>query len=210
MAEESRKATPSSNTVAVAATTSSRNDQRQSETSDNQGTSSTSYYLGFPLLPLPPQEHSHYRHVPSSHQPFEYQANQSRVRPTEDKMGSLHHSIDTKQQRPPSSSSGPASSTGDKGGAVSRLSRNPPPALRFLPRTTHLENRKHKMLERNNDPLFGIMGKSEPLIGPKLPEQPKMDMMEDKSLNTTVDLIRNKMTKVSLDIASSPLCKMNS
>uniref|UniRef100_A0A3Q0SYJ6 RNA-binding protein 48 n=1 Tax=Amphilophus citrinellus TaxID=61819 RepID=A0A3Q0SYJ6_AMPCI len=63
--------------------------------------------------------------------------------------------------------------------------------VRFLPRTTHLEKRKRKMEEAAEHSIT-ISGQNEPLIGPKLPEPSKLDM-EDKSLNTTVNLIRNTM-----------------
>lgn len=41
--------------------------------------------------------------------------------------------------------------------------------------------------------------KNEPLIGPKLLEPPKLDM-DDESLNTTVNLIRNTMKQVTYDL----------
>ncbi|CAB1350735.1 unnamed protein product [Coregonus sp. 'balchen'] len=197
--DEKSKNPMSSDTVATTARTSSGDNQRSSDTSNKGETSSTSHghYLGFPLLPLPPQEFPPYRHAPSNDLSYSYQANQCRTIPTEDKMGSLHNAIDTKQQLAPIVSSVPSSSGGDRG-IVKRLSKNPPPAAppRFVPRTTDLENRKRKMVETNKDSLFGFVDKNETLIGPKLPERPKMDMA-DESLNTTANMIRNTLKKVA-------------
>lgn len=67
---------------------------------------------------------------------------------------------------------------------------------RFMPRATQLEERKRKRDEGNK---LGIIGTNsdinEVVIGPQLPEMPKVDM-EDDSLNTSASLIRNKLQEV--------------
>nr|XP_046273579.1 RNA-binding protein 48 [Scatophagus argus] len=155
------------------------------KTSDNENNGETSHighFSGFPLLPLPPQEYHYYGHK-----------NQRVTTPTEDKMGTLHNAvIDAKQQPLPSSSS---SQTSSDRGTEHKLTSSQSPAVRFVPRTTHLENRKRKMEEAVEHPLSDAAGNKEPLIGPKLPEPPKLDM-EDESLNTTVRLIRSTMKQV--------------
>ncbi|KAM3843371.1 RNA-binding protein 48-like [Diretmus argenteus] len=164
------------------------------QTSDNNNTgetSSTSHYLGFPLLPLPPQDEYYYRHT-----------NLHRTIPTEDKMGTLHNAIIGPKQQPMQSSSSGQTSSNKDGDVASRVTSNRASAIRFVPRTTQLENRKRKLEEAKDNFLFDVTGKTEPLIGPKLPEPPKLDM-EDKSLNTTVSLIRNTMKQV----ASAPEIK---
>ncbi|KAI4818301.1 hypothetical protein KUCAC02_011648 [Chaenocephalus aceratus] len=116
--------------------------------------------------------------------------------PTEDKMGTLHNAIiDTKRLEPHSSSSCQASLDKDRG-TEQRLTLNQAPAaVRFVPRTTQLENRKRRMEEAADHSLTDVTINNEPLIGPKLPEPPKLDM-EDVSLNTTANLIRNTLKKV--------------
>ncbi|KAM6974461.1 RNA-binding protein 48 [Tautogolabrus adspersus] len=167
------------------ATTSGTNSTRHDGTSDNRKTlhtSKISHYSGFPLLPLPPQELYHCRHI-----------NQFETVPTEDKMGTLHNAIiNTKQQPRPSSSSTQTSSDRDPG---HRLTSNQSSAVRFVPRTTHLENRKRTMEVAMENVVTDDTCNNEPLIGPKLPDPPKMDMI-DESLNTTVSLIRNTMKQV--------------
>ncbi|KAM7373109.1 hypothetical protein PAMP_007989 [Pampus punctatissimus] len=152
---------------------------------DNTGESSNmDHYSSFPLLPLPPQEHHYYR-----------QKNQHGSSTTEDKMGTLHNAIiDIKQQPVQSSSSSQTSSHKDRG-TEHTLASNQSSAVRFVPRTTHLEKRKRKIKEVVEHSLTDVTGKNESLIGPKLPDQPKLDM-EDNSLNTTVSLIRNTMKQV--------------
>ena len=112
-------------------------------------------------------------------------------------MGTLHNAIDSEQQlQPPPSSS--SSSSGDRSReAVRRPTNDPRPAIRFVPRTTQLENRKRRADNLGQGALLGIVGKEDIIIGPQLPEPPKMDM-EDKSLNKTVDLIRSTMKKVTV------------
>ncbi|XP_010733147.2 RNA-binding protein 48 [Larimichthys crocea] len=166
------------------ATTSERIVMRHDKASDDDNTgeaSNVSKHPSFPPLPLPPREYNYYGHK-----------TQHGTVSTEDKMGTLHNAIIvTKQQPAPSSSSSQTSSDGHKG-AKHRLTSKPS-AVRFVPRSTNLENRKRKMDEGHS--LTDATRNDEPLIGPKLPEPPKLDM-EDESLNTTVSLIRNTMKQV--------------
>ncbi|XP_006891530.1 PREDICTED: RNA-binding protein 48 [Elephantulus edwardii] len=71
---------------------------------------------------------------------------------------------------------------------------------RFMPRTTQLQERKRR---REDDYKLGTLLKTsssdEVLIGPQLPDIPKVDMQDD-SLNTTADLIRNKLKEVILPL----------
>ncbi|XP_022054397.2 RNA-binding protein 48 [Acanthochromis polyacanthus] len=156
------------------------------QTSDNSSAGeilNISHYSSFPPLPLPPQEHHFYGHK-----------SQPAMIPTEDKMGTLHNVVpDTKQQQEQSSSSNQTSYNRNQG-TEHRLNSNQAPAVRFVPRTTHLQNRKRKM-EVTAEHSVTVPGQNEPLIGPKLPEPSKLDM-EDESLNTTVGLIRNTMKQV--------------
>ncbi|KAM9649780.1 RNA-binding protein 48 isoform 1-T1 [Morphnus guianensis] len=67
---------------------------------------------------------------------------------------------------------------------------------RFMPRTTHLQERKRKREEVNKFSLIGTsVDSTEVIIGPQLPEVPKVDM-DDDSLNTSATLIRNKLKEV--------------
>lgn len=52
-----------------------------------------------------------------------------------------------------------------------------------------------------------VTGHNEQLIGPKLPEPPRVDM-EDESLNTTVSLIRNTLKKVVCNLMLSFIFRM--
>lgn len=178
---EQKEDTQEEPTSSETTTTSDDNILTHKQTSGNDNTRETpnvSHYLGFPLLPLPPQEH-HYHRPKSQHLP------------TEDKMGTLHNTCaDTLEQREGSSRS--------KQTLSSRPSARQAAAVRFLPRTTHLEKRKHKM-EEAEEASSTVSGQNEPLIGPKLPEPSKLDM-EDESLNTTVSLIRNTMKQVHVII----------
>ncbi|XP_075995330.1 RNA-binding protein 48 [Genypterus blacodes] len=173
-------------TRAEAATTSekitSRNDH-DSVSNDTGESSGHSHYSSFPLLPLPPQEHRYRgQHL-------------QRPLPTEDKMGTLHNAImDTERSRPVQTQSS-NSSLKDRS-PEHRRPWHQAAAVRFVPRTTCLENRKRKMEETVGDSLIGVTGKDEPLIGPALPEPPRLDM-KDESLNTTARLIRNTMQEVA-------------
>ncbi|KAG7244991.1 hypothetical protein INR49_023557, partial [Caranx melampygus] len=171
-----------SNTATTAEKIISHHNPEQMPVNDNTGeTSNISHYSGFPLLPLPPREHFYYGHK-----------NQQGTIPTEDKMGTLHSAItNTKHQLEQSLSFSQTSSDRERG-REHRLAPSQAPAIRFVPRTTNLENRKRKMEEAAEQMLTDVSGKNEPLIGPKLPEPPKLDM-NDESLNTTVSLIRSTM-----------------
>ncbi|XP_044534721.1 RNA-binding protein 48 isoform X2 [Gracilinanus agilis] len=73
---------------------------------------------------------------------------------------------------------------------------------RFMPRTTQLQERKRR---REEDRKLGTFLETNPqnkevIIGPQLPEIPKVDM-EDESLNMSANLIRNKLKEV---ISSQP------
>lgn len=68
---------------------------------------------------------------------------------------------------------------------------------RFMPRTTQLQERKRR---REDDRKTGTFletstSSNEVMIGPLLPDIPKVDMHDD-SLNTTANLIRNKLREV--------------
>lgn len=150
---------------------------------DNTQASKNCHYSSFPLLPLPPREY----------RPYGNQTQYGDV-PTEDKMGTLHNVIiDTKQQPESSPSCSRTSSSGNKG-TERRVTPKQSAAVRFVPRTTHLENKKRRMQEKAEH--SGSDAAKGPLIGPRLPETPKLDM-EDESLNTTVSLIRNTLKQVT-------------
>ncbi|XP_028256010.1 RNA-binding protein 48 [Parambassis ranga] len=181
---EQQKATNEEPASSDTATTSDKIITRQTCDDDNTGeASNTSHYSRFPPLPLPPQEHF-YRHK-----------SQHRIIETEDKMGTLHNAITNREQeRVQSSTSNLPSSNGEKGSEL-RLALNQASVGRFVPRNTHLENRKRKM-EEVAEQLETKSGQNEPLIGPKLPDPSKLDM-EDESLNTTLNQIRNTMKQVA-------------
>ncbi|NWI02584.1 RBM48 protein, partial [Tichodroma muraria] len=74
---------------------------------------------------------------------------------------------------------------------------------RFMPRTTHLQERKRKREEGNKFSLIGTSeDNTEAVIGPQLPEIPKVDM-DDDSLNTSATLIRNKLKEVADSVSTS-------
>uniref|UniRef100_A0A8C5T8D4 RNA-binding protein 48 n=1 Tax=Malurus cyaneus samueli TaxID=2593467 RepID=A0A8C5T8D4_9PASS len=81
---------------------------------------------------------------------------------------------------------------------------------RFMPRTTHLQERKRKREEGNK---FSFIGTSEDntevVIGPQLPEIPKVDM-DDESLNTSATLIRNKLKEVADSVSTTSVEKPES
>nr|XP_040043965.1 RNA-binding protein 48 isoform X1 [Gasterosteus aculeatus aculeatus] len=159
---------------------------RRHKTSDNDNaekTSNISHCTDFPPLPLPPREYNYFLHK-SHHETV----------PTEDKMGTLHNAIIDKNQQKGHSSSSSQSLLGSD--TECRLTSSQPSAVvRFVPRTTHLETRKRKLTDAAvHSPTYAARN-NETLIGPKLPEPPKVDM-EDESLNTTVSLIRSTMKQV--------------
>lgn len=179
---EKRRILNTQDTVsAELATTSETIITRPTRTSDKEKpeTPNTGHYYGFPLLPLPPRE---------------YDNNTHRSMPTEDKMGTLHTAVTESNPQPSSSSSQPSS--GRAGCIEQKVNLDQAAEVRFVPRTTRLENRKRKIEEDVEHLLTHPKSKNEPLIGPKLPEPPKIDM-EDESLNTTMNLIRNTMKKVT-------------
>ncbi|KFV74458.1 RNA-binding protein 48, partial [Dryobates pubescens] len=81
---------------------------------------------------------------------------------------------------------------------------------RFMPRTTHLQERKRK---REEGVLFSLLGtnvdKTEVVFGPQLPEPPKVDM-DDDSLNTSATLIRNKLKEVADSLSTTSVEKPES
>ncbi|XP_072303647.1 RNA-binding protein 48 isoform X2 [Eucyclogobius newberryi] len=78
------------------------------------------------------------------------------------------------------------------------------PPVRFLPRTTQIETRKRLAEDETEQSLEDVT--SEGFIGPKLPEQPKLDM-EDESLNRTVKMIRNTLKQVESIAEVKPVVK---
>ncbi|XP_053117742.1 RNA-binding protein 48 isoform X2 [Hemicordylus capensis] len=81
---------------------------------------------------------------------------------------------------------------------------------RFMPRTTQLQERKRRREEDNKFALFGKDTISkEIIIGPRLPEAPKIDM-EDDSLNTSANLIRNKLKEVVVPVQTPELSEEKS
>ncbi|XP_048195975.1 RNA-binding protein 48 isoform X2 [Perognathus longimembris pacificus] len=76
---------------------------------------------------------------------------------------------------------------------------------RFMPRTTQLQERKRR---RDDDRKLGTFletstSTNEVMIGPKLPDIPKVDLQDD-SLNTTANLIRNKLKEVISSVPKPP------
>ncbi|NXV96424.1 RNA-binding protein 48 isoform X1 [Calonectris borealis] len=81
---------------------------------------------------------------------------------------------------------------------------------RFMPRTTHLQERKRKREEGNKFSLVGASAdNTEVVIGPQLPEIPKVDM-DDDSLNTSATLIRNKLKEVADSVSRTSVEKPGS
>ncbi|NXL28414.1 RBM48 protein, partial [Glaucidium brasilianum] len=83
---------------------------------------------------------------------------------------------------------------------------------RFMPRTTHLQERKRKREEGNKFSLIGTsVDNTEVIIGPQLPEIPKVDM-DDDSLNASAALIRNKLKEVADSVSrtsvENPECSL--
>ncbi|XP_044281140.1 RNA-binding protein 48 [Varanus komodoensis] len=75
---------------------------------------------------------------------------------------------------------------------------------RFMPRTTQLQERKRRRDEDHKLALFGRDNSEEIIIGPKLPETPKIDM-DDESLNTSANLIRNKLKEIVVPVQTPHL-----
>ncbi|NXQ36692.1 RBM48 protein, partial [Alaudala cheleensis] len=102
---------------------------------------------------------------------------------------------------------GPSVHPGEHTPAASSMQQRMVPAYngidRFMPRTTHLQERKRKREEGNKFSLIGTSEDStEVVIGPQLPEIPKVDM-DDESLNTSAALIRNKLKEVADSVSTS-------
>ncbi|XP_073485734.1 RNA-binding protein 48 [Aquarana catesbeiana] len=77
-------------------------------------------------------------------------------------------------------------------------------SARFMPRTTQLQERQRRREERTR--LAVLLPESQEIVvGPKLPEIPKLDMI-DNSLNLSANLIRTKLQEVS---ASCTLTRTN-
>ncbi|XP_007938006.1 RNA-binding protein 48 [Orycteropus afer afer] len=72
---------------------------------------------------------------------------------------------------------------------------------RFMPRTTQLQERKRRREENRRLGIFieTSTSSNEVMIGPQLPDTPKVDMHDD-SLNMTAHLIRNKLKEVILPV----------
>ncbi|OCT73999.1 RNA-binding protein 48 isoform X1 [Xenopus laevis] len=74
---------------------------------------------------------------------------------------------------------------------------------RFMPRTTQLQERQRKRQQNDALALCGsVPGSQEIVIGPQLPEIPKLDMDND-SLNITANVIREKLKEVSCTVISA-------
>lgn len=109
-------------------------------------------------------------------------------------MGTLHNAFfNVEQRKVESLGSNPTTSNRDLG-KEGKQSSNPMSGARFIPRIATLESRKRKT-EECEEYVANVSGENEPLIGPKLPEPPKLDM-EDESMNKTVSLIRSTMKQV--------------
>ncbi|XP_045875985.1 RNA-binding protein 48 [Meles meles] len=80
---------------------------------------------------------------------------------------------------------------------------------RFMPRTTQLQERKRRREDDRKVGTFLGTGTSsnEVMIGPLLPHIPKVDMHDD-SLNTTANLIRNKLQEVISSVPKPPEDKL--
>lgn len=81
---------------------------------------------------------------------------------------------------------------------------------RFMPRTTHLQERKRKREEGNKCALTETnVDSTDIVIGPQLPEVPQVDM-DDDSLNTSATLIRNKLKEVAESVSNTSVEKPGS
>ncbi|XP_028672930.2 RNA-binding protein 48 [Erpetoichthys calabaricus] len=150
-----------------------------------------SSYYGYPMLPPPPQEHlSVLSHVSgcreqtiSTPSPFQLNSSYPSEMPELWKLNEKEEtSVRPEKTTPPSAKH------------ISDLHCG----TRFIPRTTCLLDRKRKNEKVGTNLLIGSSADhtNEVLIGPKLPDIPKVEM-GDTSLNITADLIRNKILKVS-------------
>nr|XP_027775697.1 RNA-binding protein 48 [Marmota flaviventris] len=78
---------------------------------------------------------------------------------------------------------------------------------RFMPRTTKLQERKRRREDDRKLGTFLETNSNEVMIGPKLPDIPKVDLQDD-SLNTTANLIRNKLKEVISSVPKPPEDKL--
>lgn len=76
---------------------------------------------------------------------------------------------------------------------------------RFMPRTTQLQERKRRREDdcKRETLAEAYTSSKEVMIGPQLPDIPKVDMHDD-SLNTTANLIRNKLKEVISSVPKPP------
>ncbi|XP_055974375.1 RNA-binding protein 48 isoform X2 [Sorex fumeus] len=76
---------------------------------------------------------------------------------------------------------------------------------RFMPRTTQLQERKRRREDDRKRGAFPETSTSsnDVMIGPRLPDIPKVDLHDD-SLNTTANIIRNKLKEVISAVPKSP------
>ncbi|XP_066571565.1 RNA-binding protein 48 [Amia ocellicauda] len=145
-------------------------------------------YYGYPMLPPPPQEDVH-RFWPSPQSAAFRSAGpgEGGLLPAGFSPAPEDYSADScREPSGPRDSRRREPSASKAKGTVSR----------FIPRTTHLQERKRRAEQAGVASLMGIPGTDEALIGPKLPETPKLDLGDD-SLNTTANVIRSKLRKIS-------------
>uniref|UniRef100_A0A1A8IPU4 RNA-binding protein 48 n=2 Tax=Nothobranchius TaxID=28779 RepID=A0A1A8IPU4_NOTKU len=169
----------------TSSTTASDINVRHDQTSKKEcaeDASNHSQHAEFPPLPVHPWEQHSFGHN-----------NPHGIRAQEDKMGTLHDAIINLKQPQVEKLSVNQASERDHD-TEHRLTSDQASAFRFLPRSSHLEIRKRRM-EEAPEQSASVSGGTETLIGPKLPEPPKLDMNDD-SLNTTASLIRNTMKQV--------------
>ncbi|NXL88582.1 RBM48 protein, partial [Alectura lathami] len=78
---------------------------------------------------------------------------------------------------------------------------------RFMPRATHLQERKRKREEGNKFALTDTKAdNADVIIGPQLPEIPRVDM-DDESLNASAAFIRNKLKEVAESVSRTSVEK---
>ncbi|RXM35941.1 RNA-binding protein 48 [Acipenser ruthenus] len=150
----------------------------------------TCTYYGYPMLPPPPQEDlqrctsvsgKNYLNCgePTVHDPLFKDFNSS----------SMGHAANTGKhcvtERSP-----PSDRRKYHGSKEASFTMTNTSVARFIPRTTHLQDRKRRKEQVAVDSLIGIdKNDAEIFVGPKLPEEPKVD----DSLNMSVDFIRNRL-----------------
>ena len=105
-------------------------------------------------------------------------------------MGSLHHYVDPTKD--PKLQTAMIQRDREKN---SRVTRDTTSHARFVPRPALLDSRKRKAEETISQSSRVNSDEGGCVIGPQLPEKPKMDL-EDASLNITANIIRSTMAKV--------------